>query len=118
MRILKETHALLRKGGKVVVEVPHAQDVLLKLDSFKSFSLWSEHIVLYTKQALQKLLKQSGFKNIHIGGFQRYPLANHIGWLVKGEPGGQNSIHIEASEYEELLISTDQTDTIIATATV
>jgi hypothetical protein len=103
---LKQTHSLLRNGGKVIVEVPHARDLLFKLESFKRFSLWSEHIGLYTRQALQKLLEQSGFKNVQVEGFQRYPLANHIGWLVNGKPGGQNTIHIMAPEYEQLLTST------------
>ncbi len=117
LETLKQTRGLLCKGGRVIVEVPHARDALLKLESFKGFTLWSEHIVLYTRQTLQKLLEHAGFKDVHVEGFQRYPLANHIGWLVYGKPGGQNTIHITAPEYKELLTSTDQTDTIIATAT-
>ena len=118
LETLKQTHALLREGGRLIVEVPHARDVLLKLDSFKSFSLWSEHIVLYTKEALQKIVEQAGFRNVQVAGFQRYPLANHLGWLVNGKPGGQHTVPITASDYEGMLMSTDQTDTIIATASV
>ena len=58
--------------------------------------------------------------DIKIEGFQRYPLANHIGWLVDGKPGGQDR-HIlseaSASSYEQLLKEADETDTLIAFAT-
>ncbi|HVM73380.1 MAG TPA: class I SAM-dependent methyltransferase [Candidatus Paceibacterota bacterium] len=121
LETLAATRKLLRPGGKIVIEVPHARDVLFSLDSFKQFSLWSEHFILHTKESLRAFLQAGGFKNIEIQGFQRYPLANHIGWLVSGEPGGQKkfpalrSTDIERT-YERILIEAHKTDTLIAYA--
>lgn len=123
LETLREVRALLRPGGRVVAEVPHARDVLLQLESFKKFSLWSEHIVLHTRQSLAAFLEAAGFKNIKVEGYQRYPLGNHLGWLLDGTPGGQkkypafHSAELEAA-YVRKLLDTDQTDTLIATAEV
>jgi SAM-dependent methyltransferase len=117
---LKEVHDILRTGGTLILEVPHARDVLLKLDAFKTFSLWSEHLVLHTKESLKTYLESTGFRDIRIEGFQRYSLSNHIGWLVDGKPGGQKRYTVfetSAEAYTKLLIDTDQTDTLIAFAT-
>ena len=117
---LKEVHTVLRPEGTLILEVPHAQDVLLKLEAFKAFSLWSEHLVLHTKASLQIYLEAAGFRDIRIEGFQRYSLSNHIGWLVDEKPSGQKRhtvFETSAEAYIELLTETDQTDTLIAFAT-
>lgn len=121
LETLREVRALLRPGGTVVVEVPHAGDALLQLESFKKFSLWSEHIILHTKESLTAFLTAAGFKNIQVEGYQRYPLGNHVGWLLDGAPGGQkkypefNNAELEAA-YAKRLLDTNHTDTLIATA--
>lgn len=118
--MLKDARTLLRPGGTLLVEVPHARDVLMKLDAFKAFTLWSEHLVLHTKESLRRYLKAAGFKNIRIEGFQRYPLGNHVGWLVDSKPGGQSRYSFPEGAvvaYEKALKETDQTDTLIAFAT-
>lgn len=121
---LKTLHGLLAKNGKVIIEVPHARDILIEtynLDSFKAFTFWSEHLILHTRQSLRTFLEAAGFKNIQISGYQRYPLANHLYWLNKGLPGGQNhytqlrSPKLE-EEYARQLDTIDQTDTLIAIA--
>ena len=121
---LKNLHKLLNENGKIIIEVPHAKDILIdtfKLDSFKAFTFWSEHLILHTRKSLETFLAAAGFKNITVMGFQRYPLANHLYWLNKGKPGGHTqytqlrSVAIE-NEYANLLNSIDQTDTIIAIA--
>jgi SAM-dependent methyltransferase len=121
---LKNLHKLLNENGKIIIEVPHAKDILIdtfKLDSFKAFTFWSEHLILHTRKSLEIFLEAAGYKNISVMGFQRYPLANHLYWLNKGKPGG----HIEftqlrnaimENEYANLLNTIDQTDTIIAIA--
>lgn len=119
LKTLKEVLGLLRPGGTVVIEVPHARDVLLQLEAFKAFTLWSEHLVLHTKDSLRVYLEKAGFSDIKVEGFQRYPLGNHVGWLVDNKPGGQKKYpeFTELSKrYEQMLINTDQTDTLIAIA--
>lgn len=116
----------LRPGGTLLIEVPHARDALFTLydcEAFKRFTFWSEHLVLYTRQSLNILLTHAGFSQIQVSGKQRYPLSNHLHWLVQNKPGGHdawallNSAGLH-SEYEAMLSRIDRTDTLIATARV
>lgn len=119
LRTLGEVRSSLKPGGQIIIEVPHARDVLLKLNDFKAFTLWSEHLVLHTKESLRTYLAAAKFSDIKIEGFQRYPLGNHIGWLVDGKPGGQTrfkEIGSFADDYARMLLESDQTDTLIAIA--
>lgn len=124
LETLRQIRARLAKGGRVLVEVPHARDVLFTLydcEPFKKFTFWSEHLVLHTRQSLKLLLEHAGFESIEISGRQRYPLSNHLYWLSQGKPGGHeawaflNSPNLLA-EYEATLARIDRTDTLIAMA--
>jgi SAM-dependent methyltransferase len=114
----------LRPGGRLVVEVPHARDFLLSfadLDAFKQFTFWSEHLILHTRRSLEVFLRAAGFVDVIVEGFQRYPLANHLHWLAKGQPGGQHhwAPLLDADvdrAYAAMLARLDVTDTLIATA--
>lgn len=125
---LKEIHSTLKTNGdgRIVIEVPHAKDFLLdqlEVESFKNFTLWSQHLVLHTRDSLHSLLVDSGFKNVHIEGVQRYGIANHLNWLKNGKPGGHhNSLSIIETEnlknsYAEALSKLDANDTLVAIAT-
>ena len=117
----------LKKGGVVIIEVPHANDFLLdilELGSFKRFTLWSQHLILHTRISLKAFLKEAGFSNILIQGVQRYPLSNHLRWIGDKKPGGHKSIisSIDSDElyeaYENSLQKLDATDTLVAIANV
>lgn len=121
LKIIKEK---MKKGGKLIIEVPHANDFLitfLELESFKAFTFFSEHLILHTRNSLHRFLEVAKFQNICISGFQRYPLANHLYWLAKGNPGGHvkwNQLRTKEldSAYANMLNSLDKTDTLIAIA--
>lgn len=124
LNFLKELHSKLQVGGKIIIEVPHANDALIKtfnLDKFKAFTFWSEHLILHTRKSLETYLTAAGFKNIKVSGFQRYPISNHLYWLQSGKPGGQNVFtqfknrDLEKT-YANHLDAIDETDTIIAVA--
>ncbi len=122
---LRTIHTKMVEGGKIIIEVPHANDFLisfLDLDEFKAFTFWSEHLILHTRQSLTAFLQEAEFKDISVVGFQRYPLANHLHWLAKKKPGGHLIwSHLRTPEldsaYYQLLASLDKTDTLIAIAT-
>ncbi len=123
---LKELHGKLRKNGKIIIEVPNARDFLLtnlSSESFKRYTLWSQHLILHTRESLSRFLAAAGFKNIVIEGVQRYNLANHLYWLSANKPGGHKSILslIQTPEltnaYASALGNIDATDTITAIAT-
>ena len=122
--ILKLLKAKLRHKGKIIIEVPHAEDFLIlqnELKEFKNFIFWSEHLILHTYKSLKTILTKSGFKNINIQFYQRYNFSNHLGWFLKREPGGHNVYRKIISDelnqsYCENLKKLGQTDTLIATA--
>ena len=124
--LLIDIKSKLNDNGTLIIEVPHARDFLisfLNLDAFKAFTFWSEHLILHTRESLRLFLQKAGFKNISISGYQRYPLANHLHWLAKEQPGGHNiwnqlnSDELDKS-YSNMLNRLDYTDTLIATATL
>lgn len=126
-----ETLAELRNkvvsGGQILIEVPHANDFLLSTvncDLFKQFTLWSQHLILHTRESLFKTLDFAGFEEIQIQGIQRYPISNHLNWLASGKPGGHksqlSSLDSDAlhDAYQNSLARINATDTLVATALV
>lgn len=126
LEVLGEIQKKLKTGGKLIIEIPQANDALISLydlDAFKAFTFWSEHLILHTRESLKRFIEsQDKFKVDSILGFQKYPLSNHLHWLTKNKPGGHiawnfldNPTMREA--YEKTLQSLDKTDTLIAYAT-
>ncbi|MEC1305745.1 MULTISPECIES: class I SAM-dependent methyltransferase [Lysinibacillus] len=119
---LKELREYLNPNGVIIIEVPNADDALLTLyncEEFKDFTYWSCHTILYNSATLKLLLNKSGYSNITVKQFQRYPLSNHLYWLSQGMPGGHNIYSLLNNQlleknYEGVLASLGKCDTIIA----
>jgi len=117
---------LKNPSGRLVIEVPHARDFLLDqvdLPAFRSFSLWSQHLVLHTRESLRLLLAEAGFALDTIVGIQRYGLGNHLHWLATGKPGGHKEPSMAPmqdpqinSAYTSALQAMDANDTLLAVA--
>ena len=127
LETLFEIKKKIKKGGKLLIEVPHANDFLLshlKSESFKQFTLWSQHLILHTKETLKKFLEYVGFEEIKIDGVQRFPLSNHLFWLSDKKPGGHKSkLSVINNKklfdiYEKTLQKINATDTLVALAEV
>mgnify|MGYP001817779695 FL=1 len=122
--LLKIAYDKLKVGGKIIIEVPHANDFLfsfLDLEEFKKFTFWSEHLVLHNRFSLAAFLDSANFNNTVISGFQRYNLANHLHWLKENKPSGHIKWSMLATdqldnEYSNMLQKIDMTDTLIAIA--
>lgn len=121
--ILEKLKNLLVDDGRLIIEVPNANDVLLTIyenEAFSNFTYWSCHLYLYTQHTLTLLSKQAGFEVEFIKHIQRYPLSNHLYWLSKNRPGGHEKWgnFFDSNEltkaYENQLASLGATDTIIA----
>lgn len=120
--VLNKLYDALSVGGRLIIEVPSADDALLSLydcEEFKRFTYWSCHLFLFQKDTLELLLKKTPFKITCIKQIQRYSLANHLHWLSKGKPGGHVAWQFLDDEmlnknYADALASTGQTDTIVA----
>ncbi len=120
---LRAAKERLLPGGKIIVEVPHADDFLISIQNqaFQSHTFWSEHLMLHTRESLRVFLETAGFANVVVNGFQRYPVANHLYWLSEGKPGGHDVwSHLRTAEldhaYSAMLDGIDKTDTLIAIA--
>ena len=124
VKVLTGIRKKMADSGKIIIEVPHANDFLisfLELEQFREHSFWSEHLILHTRQSLKALMEKSGFRNVAIEGFQRYPLSNHLYWLCKGKPGGhkewsQLNTKDLTESYGRTLNALDMTDTLICIA--
>ena len=114
----------LKKNGKIIIEVPSSNDILLSkfnLQEFKNFTFCIESLIWHNNTSLKKFLKKAGFKNIKISPFQRYDLNNHMGWLMHGKPGGHEFLrsfcnYKQKKIYENFLKKNQLTDTLIAIA--
>jgi 2-polyprenyl-3-methyl-5-hydroxy-6-metoxy-1,4-benzoquinol methylase len=124
IKTLKILKSKLKKKGKIIIEVPHAEDFLILQDDlkeFKSFTFWSEHLILHTFKSLKVFLLKAGFKNIKIEYYQRYNFLNHLHWFLQRKPYGhylyKNSISDKLNlSYCKNLKKLGQTDTLIAIA--
>ena len=124
IKTLKALKSKLKYKGKIIIEVPHAEDFLIlqeELKEFKKFTFWSEHLIFHTYKSLKSILLIAGFKNIKIQYYQRYNFSNHLGWFLKRKPGGHNFYKEIVSDrlnssYIQNLKKLGQTDTLIAIA--
>jgi len=120
--IISNLGKLLKPKGRLIVEVPSADDALLTLydcDAFQRFTYWSQHLFLFNASTLTLLAEQAGLKVIAVQHYQRYPLSNHIYWLSQGKPGGhQRWSFMDTPElrqaYTNMLASMGRTDTLVA----
>lgn len=123
--MLKRLEMHLNENGKMIIEVPSANDALLKLygsEAFAKFTYWSCHLFLYTPETLSRIVKKAGFKVQYIKQVQRYPLSNHMYWLTEKKPGGHqllgalNDPQLQQA-YEKQLASIGMCDTLFACIT-
>ncbi|WP_238699047.1 class I SAM-dependent methyltransferase [Helicobacter sp. MIT 05-5294] len=114
---------LLKENGKMIVEVPNANDALLtifKNKSYQDFIYWSAHLYYFTPNTLRKLGEKAGLKVDFVKGIQRYPFSNNLYWLAFGKPAGEkewkNFIDdaLFQKNWESTLASLGATDTLIA----
>ena len=114
----------LKKKGKIIIEVPSSNDILLSkfnLQKFKDFTFCIESLLWHNEETLTKFLKKAGFRKINIKFIQRYDLNNHFGWLLKEKPGGHEFFkslfnNRQRALYDRFLKEKKLTDTIIAIA--
>ena len=60
IEVLKNLKNYINIGGSLIIEVPHANDFLLKkleVEEFKEFTLWSQHLILHINHLLVYLFE-------------------------------------------------------------
>lgn len=117
---LKSIYTYLKPGGVLIIETPNAEDALISLyhcKAFMDFTFWSEHIMLYNSNTLEKMVCTCGFEIVHPYQIQRYPISNHLYWLSRGKPGGRDKYkEFSGAEitkaYSDILAKNKQCDTL------
>lgn len=127
IRFLKIFKQHLNQSGKIILEVPNANDALLRIyksKAFADFTYWSAHLYLFTPHTLDRLAKLAGLQVKFVKCVQRYPLSNHLYWLSHHKPAGHkiwgefldNKLLNRA--YEQTLASLGVSDTLFALLSV
>jgi SAM-dependent methyltransferase len=91
IEFLENLHKKMRPGAVLILEVPHANDFLIKnanCPEFRDFTFWNEHLVLHTQESLEAIINYAGFIKPEVLYIQRYGFLNHFGWLNDRKPGG------------------------------
>lgn len=123
IQFLKDVKNKLSASGKLVIEVPNVNDVLVstyKIPNHLDFYWEIAHKYYFSKESLKEVLERAGYKS-EIYPLQRYDLSNHMHWMQYGKPGGQgyyNAIFPTSllNEYAMFLKSRFLCDTIYAIA--
>jgi len=114
---------VLKPKGRVIIEVPSLDDplrALYRIEEYEDFYFQAQHPYVYSAKSLRRLLEQNGFHVLSCFGHQRYGLENHLTWLAKRQPGGDETLRAMFSPideiYRERLESSGHADAVIAIA--
>lgn len=118
---VKGLKGILKPEGKIYIEVPNVDDILVKTyecDAFKDFYYKKAHLYNFNEKGMSYIFEQAGYQ-YRIDYIQRYDLSNHLYWLGKGLPGGCRKYadilgDVVNSEYIKALKEHKQTDTLFA----
>jgi len=83
----------LKENGRFLLEVPSAEDPLLRLyniDNFKKFYWYPYHLFFYEQNTIEQLFREFKCLDVKIVRLQRYGLINHLRWLIFRRPGNFN----------------------------
>ena len=118
--IIKKIKNYTTDSGKIIIEIPHGNDFLIKKSNiipFKDFTFWSEHICLYTEKLIRKLFNKIEINDFHISYYQRYNMNNHINWFNNKNPGGHTNCKLYdepiLKQYNKYLKEKKMTDTLM-----
>tara|TARA_B100001250_G_C19618366_1_gene708209 strand:- start:86 stop:892 length:807 start_codon:yes stop_codon:yes gene_type:complete len=114
---------MLKPGGYLVLEVPHALDALhslFKISAYNKFIWVVSHRWYFSTASLEFLLRKvAPESDINVSQDQRYDLSNHLIWARDGKPGGMahftSVLGVEVENaYRKSLIQAGYGDTLIA----
>ncbi len=91
LQFMKEIYDLLvcRGGSRAIIGTPTDAPVMRHLlgSQYEKQVLFSvQHLWIFSEQSLLILAEKAGFKNVRIQYFQRYDMANLLGWCLNKTP--------------------------------
>jgi len=116
--------SLLKREGRIVIEVPCSDDPLITLyncNEFKDFVFQPMHPMVYNEKSLDYVFAKSGYHKESAIYHQRYGLDNHLSWFKNKQPGGDAELTKffgSNIEYKNKLEGIKKTDTIFYIAKV
>jgi len=120
---LAKVKELVSGDGIILIEVPCMRDPLLSLyslDRYNDFYFQCQHPYIYTASSLTRVLEHEGLEVDQVIYYQRYGLENHLQWMTKNKPGGNEEYRRIFSDtdnqYSPALEKNKSTDTIFVTA--
>lgn len=121
--LLSEIVLKLNDTGEIIIEIPNVNDVLLttyNCEAYKKFFYTIWHYYYFNEISIRKLIKKARLELVSCIGIQRYPLINHLYWLIYGKPGGHTISSFFNNNtfnpfYEMELRTKKQTDTLLVT---
>lgn len=84
---LRKLKPLLKKSGKLLIEVPNLDCYLCELSpEYKEFFYLYEHVSYYTINTLTMAFDKAGYKVSAAYTKELYSIENHINWIRTGKP--------------------------------
>lgn len=95
--------ACLTPQGRIIIEVPSLDDPLLSLydsTAYRKFYFQRQHPNVYSSRSLRRLLEAENIHPEQLIPHQRYGLENHLNWLTKEQPGGNEQFRQIFTNFE------------------
>lgn len=87
IRFLENLYKMLKKNGKLIIEVPNVNDFQLKLNlNYRKWYWQRAHLSYFSPRNLKKVLKKAGFIDVKVKGVQRYSIENMLNWKLNKKP--------------------------------
>jgi hypothetical protein len=108
--VLSNLRKKLKKNGKILIEVPSSNDILLSkfnIQKFKDFTFCIESLIWHNPKTLTKFLTKAGFKNYY------FPKTTIIHYKGESTPKGEsdyvrhfyNAMLLFADKHSQLILS-------------
>lgn len=97
---LMKIKKMLRKNGKIIIEVPNSDDIQLQTnEDYKKFYWQRAHIHYFNPKTLRKAVSKSGLK-VKILGIQRYSIENMFNWKITKKPQMNSPSYVLEKPYD------------------
>ena len=99
-------------------EVPNTDEALISVfnnSAYRKNHHASMHVYYYTKKTIKQIIERAEFEILFETQYQRYTLANNVGWMNNSKKGGQDLYEIFNDkqlnrEYERVLVANGVAD--------
>src|SRR3989344_1102203 len=121
VNFLQRIKELLNKNGRLIIEVPNVEDLLLNTNKAYANFIWQRaHYSYFSRDTLAKVFHQAGWRYCKFSFTQRYGLENMMNWMINNKPQLYTPSYTHEGNYKWLesfykktIISNGQADTLL-----